>query len=71
MSAELIEIFSSQGIWTLLSVLLIYYILNKQEERDKRQESREENYQKIISDLTSKFELIHLDVKEIKNKLNI
>lgn len=70
MSSEIIEVFASKGVWTLLSVLLIYYILKKQEERDKRQENREKNYQKIISDLTSKFELIHVDVKEIKNKLN-
>lgn len=70
MSSEIIEIFASKGVWTLLSVLLIYYILKKQEERDKRQENREKNYQKIISELTSKFELIHSDVKEIKNKLN-
>lgn len=69
MLSEIIEIFASKGVWTLLSVLLIYYILKKQEERDKRQENREKNYQKIISDLTSKFELIHSDVKEIKNKL--
>lgn len=70
MSSEIIEVFASKGVWTLLSVLLIYYILKKQEERDKRQENREKNYQKIISELTSKFELIHSDVKEIKNKLN-
>lgn len=71
MSNELIELVSSQGIWALLSFILIYYILKAQEKRDLKQDAREDKYQSLISDLTKKFELIHLDVAEIKNKLNI
>lgn len=71
MSGDLIKIVSSQGIWSLLSFILIYYILKQQEKRDEKQELREKKYQDIIDNLTSKFELISSDVKEIKNKLKV
>lgn len=71
MTSELIQIVSSQGVWALLSFFLIYYILKAQERRDIQQDEREKNYQTLIEDLTNKFELIHLDVTEIKNKLDI
>ncbi len=70
MSNEIIQLVSSQGIWSLLSFLLIYYIVKTQEKRDEKQDDREKNYQALIADLTEKFELIHSDVSEIKNKLN-
>lgn len=70
MSDEIIQIFSSQGVWALLSFFLIYYIVKAQEKRDKKQDEREKNYQALISELTEKFDLIHSDVSEIKNKLN-
>ncbi|MBS4843203.1 MAG: UviB-like protein [Clostridium sp.] len=71
MSDEIIQIVSSQGVWTLLSFLLIYYIVKAQEKRDEKQDEREKNYQVLISELTEKFELIHSDVSQIKNKLDI
>ncbi|CUO89374.1 MAG: BhlA/UviB family holin-like peptide [Clostridium butyricum] len=71
MSDEIIQIVSSQGVWALLSFLLIYYIVKAQEKRDEKQDEREKNYQVLISELTEKFELIHSDVSEIKEKLNI
>ena len=70
MSDEIIQIVSSQGVWALLSFFLIYYIVKAQEKRDEKQDEREKNYQILISELTEKFELIHSDVSEIKNKLN-
>lgn len=70
MSDEIIQIVSSQGVWALLSFFLIYYIVKAQEKRDKKQDEREKNYQALISELTEKFDLIHSDVSEIKNKLN-
>ena len=66
MSDEIIQIVSSQGVWALLSFFLIYYIVKAQEKQDER----EKNYQALISELTEKFDLIHSDVSEIKNKLN-
>lgn len=71
MTSELIQIVSSQGVWALLSFFLIYYILKAQERRDTQQDAREKNYQTLIEELTNKFELLHLDVTEIKNKLDI
>lgn len=71
MSQELINIVSSQGVWALLSFFLIYYIVKTQEHRDEKQDQREKNYQILIEELTQKFEQLHLDVNQIKNKLNI
>lgn len=70
MSDEIIQIVSSQGVWALLSFFLIYYIVKAQEKRYEKQDEREKNYQALISELTEKFDLIHSDVSEIKNKLN-
>ncbi len=70
MEEKIIEMASSQGIWTVLTVALIFYILNNQEKRDIRQEEREIKYQNIISKLTEKLNLVEEikeDVSEIKN----
>ncbi|AAO37401.1 hypothetical protein DP153_00240 [Clostridium tetani] len=63
MENEVLKLASSQGIWAALSVVLIFYILKAQEEREK-------NYQDIISKLTDKFNIVEdvkKDVKEIKD----
>ncbi|MCD3199020.1 BhlA/UviB family holin-like peptide, partial [Clostridium botulinum] len=52
MENEILKLASSQGIWAALSVVLIFYILKAQEKRDLKQEQREENYQRIIKNLT-------------------
>lgn len=70
MSKEILNIASSQGIWTLLCFILIYYIMKAQEDRDKRQNEREQEYQKLLSELTQKFQLIHDDIDDMKNKFN-
>lgn len=66
---KILELIISQGVWTLLSFVLIFYILKAQEKRDLKQDERESKYQEIISNLSSKFEVISLNLKEIKNKL--
>ena len=66
---KLFDIIASQGIWTLLSFLLIYYIVKEQEKRDLRQNARELQYQELISNLTSKFDLLHSDIQDLKNKI--
>lgn len=66
---ELLELIISQGIWTFLSFILIYYIFNTQEKRDLKQDNREIKYQEIISELSKRFDLIHLDIQEIKKTL--
>ncbi|MBC2457764.1 BhlA/UviB family holin-like peptide [Clostridium beijerinckii] len=70
---ELIKNAATQGIWAVLSCVLIVYILKAQETRDSKQEEREGNYQEIIRELTDKLNLldsINLTINEIKNKIN-
>lgn len=69
MENEVIKLAASQGIWAVLSIVLIFYILKAQETRDSNQEEREKNYQTIISSLSDKFnilESIQKDVEGIK-----
>ncbi len=73
MEEKIIEIASTQGIWTMLCVVLIFYIIKTQEKRDLRQEEREKNYQNIISALTDKLNVVEDikdDVAQIKDFLN-
>lgn len=70
MENELLKIATSQGIWAVLSVVLIVYILKVQEKRDLKQEEREKSYQETISKLTDRFNIIEdvkEDVKDIKD----
>lgn len=70
---NLIQLATTQGIWALLSCILIIYILKAQETRDLKQEEREQNYQEIIKQLTTKLntlDLINSTINEIKNKFN-
>lgn len=64
MEEKIIELASTQGIWTVLSVGLIFYILKNQEKRYVCQEEREEKYQEIILNLTDKLNLVE-DVKKM------
>ena len=62
MENEIIKLALSQGIWAALSVALIFYVIKTQEKRDFRQEEREQNYQKIIANLTDNLNIVE-DVK--------
>ncbi|WP_291562757.1 MULTISPECIES: BhlA/UviB family holin-like peptide [unclassified Clostridium] len=67
---DFIKLASTQGIWSALSIVLIFYILKMQEKRDLKQEEREKSYQEIISKLTDKLNIVEdvkKDVEEIKN----
>jgi Tfp pilus assembly protein PilO len=69
---QVINLAATQGIWAVLFVVLLFYILKKQDTRDKAAAKREENYQGIIQKLTEKFQVLEdvkEDVKEIKNKI--
>lgn len=60
----------TQSIWAALSIVLIFYILKKQETRDKIQAEREEKYQDIIKSLTEKLHLLDglkEDIEDIKS----
>lgn len=72
MEADVLKVASTQGIWAVLSVSLIFYILRGQEKRDQIQAAREEKYQTIISTLTGKLDVIEdikTDISMIKNKV--
>lgn len=73
----------SQGIWAVLAVFLLIYIVKSNERFSARQEEREKQYQELLSALTEKFnvlsvieryitevkEYIMADTKEINKKI--
>lgn len=64
MENEILASALSQGIWAVLSVFLLFYILKAQEKRDQKQDEREKNYQEIISKITDK-----LSVEEVVKRM--
>ncbi|AJA48420.1 hypothetical protein CPAST_c23500 [Clostridium pasteurianum DSM 525 = ATCC 6013] len=73
MENDVLKLAASQGIWALLAIVLIFYILKAQEKRDLKQQDREKNYQKIILKLTKEFEVIgHIqkDINEIREYID-
>lgn len=72
MENEILKAASTQGIWAVLSIFLLFYILKAQEKRDLKQEDREKRYQEIIEILSDKLNLIDdikKDILEIKNSV--
>ena len=72
METTLINVAVSQGIWAVLAVFLLIYIVKSNEQRDTKQEEREKNYQTVIESLTEKFQILNQvqsDLKEIKDNL--
>lgn len=74
MENQVIDAALTQGIWAVLTVVLIFYILKSQEKRDSKQEERENNYQNIINKLANNLNIVkdlQKDVKDIKNNINL
>ena len=72
METTLMNVAVSQGIWAVLAVFLLIYIVKSNEQRDTKQEEREKNYQTVIESLTEKFQILNQvqsDLKEIKDNL--
>ena len=68
----LIEAATTQGIWVLLLISLILYTIKNNEKLVEKQDKREENYQKLLSDMTEKYavvEDIRNSVDEIQKKM--
>ena len=68
----LIEAATTQGIWVLLFVSLFLYTIKNNEKLVEKQDKREENYQKLLSDMTEKYavvEDIRNSVDEIQKKV--
>lgn len=76
MEENLITLAAEEGIWVLLSIALLMYILKKQEKQDSAQAEREKRYQTLLMELSEKFEIVSsikdnvLEIREIieKNK---
>ena len=72
MEQALIEAATTQGIWVLLFVSLFLYAIKNNEKLVEKQDKREENYQKLLSDMTEKYavvEDIRNSVDEIQKKM--
>ena len=70
----LIEAATTQGIWVLLFVSLFLYTIKNNEKLVEKQDKREENYQKLLSDMTEKYavvEDIRNSVDEIQKKVKM
>ena len=68
----LIEASTTQGIWVLLFVSLFLYTIKNNEKLVEKQDQREVNYQKLLSDMTEKYavvEDIRNSVDEIQKKM--
>ena len=74
MEQALIEAATTQGIWVLLFVSLFLYTIKNNEKLVEKQDKREENYQKLLSDMTKKYavvEDIRNSVDEIQKKVEM
>lgn len=58
MEQALIEAATTQGIWVLLFVSLFLYTIKNNEKLVEKQDKREENYQKLLSDMTEKYAVV-------------
>lgn len=58
MEEILLEAASSQGIWVILFVVLLIYVMKSNEKMSERQNEREENYQARLSEMTQKYSVI-------------
>lgn len=70
METAIVDAALTQSIWAALSLVLIFYILKKQEIRDKIQAEREDKYQEIIKNLTDKLDILEElkeNVQELKD----
>lgn len=74
MEQALIEAATTQEIWVLLFVSLFLYTIKNNEKLVEKQDKREENYQKLLSDMTEKYavvEDIRNSVDEIQKKVEM
>ena len=55
----------SQGIWAVLAVFLLIYIVKSNERFSARQEEREKQYQELLSALKEKFNVLSFIEKDI------
>ena len=69
MESSVLDSALSQGIWAVLAVFLLIYIVKSNERFSARQEEREKQYQELLSALTEKFNVLSVierDITEVK-----
>ena len=66
METTMLDAALSQGIWAVVAVVLLIYVVKSNEQRDKKQEERENNYQSVIEKLTEKYQILYT----VQNDLN-
>lgn len=71
MENELIKMATTQGIWSFLSIFLIFYILKNQQRRDEVHNKREVQYQETIKTLTNKLSVLEKIENYLKDKEKI
>ena len=59
METTVMNVAVSHGIWAVLAVFLLVYIVKSNEKRDEKQEEREKNYQSVIEKLTEKLRTLY------------
>ena len=69
MGNDVLSYFVNDGIWALLSGILIFYILRTQEKRDERQDDRDKEYQTVITNLSESLKCVEEIRKILKDKL--
>ena len=68
MEQTLLEVATTQGIWVLLFVTLFIYTIKNNEKLVERQDIREENYRKLLSEITAKYAIVE-DIKECVDEI--
>ena len=69
MESSVLDAALSQGIWAVLAVFLLIYMVKSNERFSARQEEREKQYQELLSALTEKFNVLSVierDITEVK-----
>lgn len=69
--AQILDLFAPEGVWAILSLMLIFYILWRQEKRDeqldereKERDSRDMKYQDSLSKLADAYEKMEKILKK-------
>jgi predicted MPP superfamily phosphohydrolase len=72
MSEEIIKLAANQGLWAVLAVVLLFYVLKQNEKRETGYQNTISKNQTIIESLSdtikTKITCMEDDIKEIKEK---
>lgn len=66
MDQVLMDMMENQGIWAVLFVFMLLYTIKKNDKINEKQDERENNYQKLLSDLTAHFTVL----QDVNQKLD-